>query len=336
MKFFRCTIPFFLLVFTINTISVAQSEVDSAYIDYVNNSWDEIRETEDDDHIQTKYASEFYEYYLDHQNTEAGKKAIKSALLMWGNTGNADMMDKAITTIAFDSEIWSRVPNSLGNAYARDSSRTHQEALDKLESLADKVTNPDGKSSILTTLVRVYKRNPDTHQKTLKYAQELVNINENEWYVDIGLGAIYELESLGVGQVAPEFTAATYKGDEFNLADHDGKYIILDFWATWCGPCMPEVPIIKSLRETYAEKDLTIVSIALEDKSEKFDKFLMENGMTWPQIIQEKQWQDEIPTLYNIGGIPQKYIIGPEGNIVAKNLRGEKLIAKMDTLINGK
>ncbi len=99
---------------------------------------------------------------------------------------------------------------------------------------------------------------------------------------------------------------------------------------------MPEVPVIKSLRETYAEKDLTVVSIALENKSEKFDEFLTEKGMTWPQIIQEKRWEDDIPTLYNVGGIPQKYIIDPEGNIVAKNLRGEKLVAKIDTLINGK
>lgn len=336
MKIFRCTLLFFFFAFSINTQLFAQSEIDSAYIDYVNNSWDEIRETEDDDALQTRYASEFYEYYLEHQDTEAGQKAIQSALLMWGNTGNADMMDKAITTIPYDSETWSWVPNSLGNAYARDSSRTHQQALDKLESLKDKVTNSDGKSAILTTLVRVFKRNPETHEKALKYAQELVNINESEWYVDMGLGAIYELESLGIGQKAPEFTASTYQGEQFNLTDHAGKYIILDFWATWCGPCMPEVPVIKSLRESYAEEDLTVVSIALEKNSEKFDNFLTENGMTWPQIIQEKRWEDEIPTLYNVGGIPQKYIIGPHGDIVAKNLRGEKLVAKMDTLINRK
>ncbi len=222
MKIFRCTTLFFFFAFSINAISFAQSEVDSAYIEYVNNSWDEIREIEDDNAIQTKYASEFYEYYLDHKNTEAGKKAIQSALMMWGNTGNADMMDKAITTITYDSDTWSWVPNSLGNAYARDSSRTYQQAMDKLESLKDKVTNSGGKSNILTSLVRVYKRNPDTHEKALKYAQELVNINESEWYVDLGLGAIYELESLGIGQKAPEFTASTYQGGEFNLTDHAG------------------------------------------------------------------------------------------------------------------
>lgn len=336
MNIFRCTILSLLIIVAFNSKGLAQAEVDSAYIDYVNSAWDEIRETENDDSIQTKYASDFYEYYLSHKETVAGKEAMQSALVMWGNTGNAAMMDEAITKFDPDSDVWSWVPNSLGNAYARDSSRTYQQAIDKFKSLKDKITNPDGKSAILTSLVRAYKRNPNTHKKALEYAQQLVNINESEWYVDFGLGAIYELESLGIGQAAPEFTATTYHGEEFNLTDHKGKYIILDFWATWCGPCMPEIPVIKSLRDTYPEEDLAIVSIALEEDSEKYDSFLTEKGMTWPQILQEKRWEDEIPTLYNVGGIPQKYIIGPEGNIVAKHLRGERLTAKMDTLINRK
>ncbi|MBO6587031.1 MAG: TlpA family protein disulfide reductase [Gracilimonas sp.] len=336
MNIFRCTILSLLLIVAFNSKGLAQAEVDSAYIDYLNSSWDEVQATEYDDSIQSKYASEFYEYYLEHEETVAGKKALQSALMMWGNTGNAAIMDEAISKFKPDSDVWAWVPNSLGHAYVGDSSRTHQDAMKKLESLKDYVTNPVGKSAILTSLVRVYKRNPDTHQKALEYAQDLVEINESKWFVDLGLGAIYELESLGIGQAAPEFTATTYHGEEFNLADHKGKYIILDFWATWCGPCMPEIPVIKSLRETYPEEDLTILSIALEEDSEKYDKFLTENGMTWTQILQEKKREDEIPTLYNVGGIPQKYIIGPEGNIVAKHLRGERLTAKMDTLINRK
>ncbi len=336
MNIFRCTVLSLLLIVGFNSKVIAQAEVDSSYIEYVNSSWDEIQASEYDDSIQTKYATEFYEYYMNHKETVAGKEAIKSALLMWGNTGNAAMMDKAIATFNPDSEVWSSVPNSLGHAYVGDSSRTHQDAMEKLETLKDYVTNPVGKSAILTSLVRVYKRNPDTHKKALEYAQQIVNINISEWAVDFGLGAIYELESLSVGQVAPDFKATTYRGDEFNLADHKGKYVILDFWATWCGPCLPEIPVIKSLRETYAEEDLTIVSIALEEDSEKYDNFLSDKGMTWPQILQEKKRDDKIPTLYNIGGIPQKYVIGPEGDIIAKHLRGEKLTAKMDTLINRK
>ncbi|WP_421775140.1 TlpA family protein disulfide reductase [Gracilimonas sp.] len=336
MNIFRCTILFLLLILSFSFKGIAQGEVDSVYIEYINSAWDEIRETVHDDSIQTKYASEFYDYYLSHKETVAGKEAIESALVMWGNTGNADMMDKTITTFGPDSDLWARTVNSLGNSYARDSNRTHQEAITKLESLKDYVTNPDGKSAILTTLVRVYKRDPDTHQKALKYAQDLVNINESEWYVEFGLGAIYEMESLGVGQAAPNFMTTTFYGDDFDLADHKGKYIILDFWATWCGPCMPEIPVIKSLRESYSEDDLAIVSIALEEKSDKYENFLDEKGMAWPQILQEKRWEDEIPSLYNVHGIPQKYIIGPNGNIVAKHLRGEKLTAKMDSLISQK
>lgn len=334
MKTFRFAFISLLVLFILTPSANGQVAVDSAYIKYINSAWDELRKTKDNDALETKYASEFYDYYIDHQETEAGKKAIQSALLMWGNTGNADMVDQAITNFDYNSELWERVAHSIGNAYARDSSRTLNEAINKLQLLKDKVTHPEGKSSIITSLIRYNKRKVKDQEQLIPLAQELINIDANPWYVDFGLGVIYEIESLGLGQPAPEFTAVSYSNEEIALNDYKGKYIILDFWATWCGPCIPELPVIKSLHEKYSEKDLIIISVALEEASEKFDDFLKEHKIDWTQIIQDEQWKDEIPTMYNVRGIPQKYVIGPEGNIVVKNLRGEKLVAKMDSLIN--
>lgn len=102
MKFFRnITLPF-LIALLFNSLSYGRAEVDSTFLKYISEGWNAAKESKYSDSVQNKYAAEFYNYYKNNNSTEVGKKAIESAMTMWGNTGNADMMDKAIASFDYD------------------------------------------------------------------------------------------------------------------------------------------------------------------------------------------------------------------------------------------
>jgi len=113
-------------------------------------------------------------------------------------------------------------------------------------------------------------------------------------------------------------------GTTVKLSDYagKGKYLIVDFWASWCGPCKGEIPNLKNVYEKYAGDDFDVLSIAVWDKEDASKEAIKSHGMTWKQIINA----GKIPTdLYGIKGIPQIMLIGPDGTIIATDLRGENI-----------
>ena len=135
-------------------------------------------------------------------------------------------------------------------------------------------------------------------------------------------------EGLRVGMTAPEIEATTQAGEPFRLSEQRGKYVLLDFWGTWCGPCIAEVPNLKWADRVYVGERFQIVGIA-KDEPVAVEAFMERLGLTWPQIIQEED--RAILDTYRIQGFPTTFLIGPDGKIVAKDseLRGTGL---MDTL----
>ena len=330
MTMTRCTILSLLLFLTFSTISLAQTNPD--YSAYIDQALVEIEEAEQKDSLQNKYASEFYEFYLSHKNTDTGQKAIEQAIRFWASVGNADMMDEFMLTLEPESELWSKAVNFLHFAYqAEESNRTISDYVDTLYSKKSFVTNPEGKSDILLFLARSHLMILDEKEKAIQVAQELVNLNVSEWYVNQGL-LIITRSSLTIGDKSPDFEIVNSQNQTIKLSDFKGKYVLLDFWATWCSPCLEDIPTIRSIDDKYSEQELVILGIALEENSEGFQSFLEKNGINWPQINST----EEVPNKFGVYGVPQIYIIDPDGDIVAKNLRGDKLVAKIDTLINGR
>ena len=135
-------------------------------------------------------------------------------------------------------------------------------------------------------------------------------------------------EGLRVGMTAPEIEATTLAGEPFRLSQQRGKYILLDFWGTWCAPCIAEVPNLKWADRVYSGERFQIVGIA-KDEPGAVEAFMERLGLTWPQIIQEED--RVILDAYRVQGFPTTFLIGPDGKIVAKDaeLRGMGL---MDTL----
>ena len=143
-----------------------------------------------------------------------------------------------------------------------------------------------------------------------------------------------KLKAIALGAIAPEFAEADTSGKIINLSSFRGKYVLIDFWASWCGPCRGENPNVVKAYNRFKGQSFTIVGVSLDQPNGK-DKWLAaihKDGLTWTQVSDLKFWNSKTAVLYGIQAIPQNFLIDPNGKIVAKNLRGNDLEDKLAEL----
>lgn len=124
-----------------------------------------------------------------------------------------------------------------------------------------------------------------------------------------------------------DFAGQDLKGNEVHLTDYvgKGKYVLVDFWASWCSPCRAEIPNVKACYEKYKGKGFEVVGISLDNKKEAWEKCVKDMDLTWPQISDLKGWECGACEIYNIKSIPQTVLYGPDGKVVKAGLHGEEL-----------
>jgi len=147
---------------------------------------------------------------------------------------------------------------------------------------------------------------------------------------------LQNLKKTALGQIAPDFTQADTAGNKISLHDFKGKYVLVDFWASWCGPCRHENPAVVKAFNAYKDKNFTIISVSLDapNAKAKWLKAIHDDGLTgWTHVSDLNYWSNEVAALYSIRSIPQNFLLDKQGKIVAKNLRGEDLEAKLRELI---
>ena len=144
-----------------------------------------------------------------------------------------------------------------------------------------------------------------------------------------------KVKALAPGAKAPDFTLPTVTGEELSLRNLQGNIVILDFWASWCAPCIAEMPTVKELYTKYENKGLKVVGISLDHSKAAWMKSIDKVQIPWLHVSSLKGMKNcPVAQLYQVYAIPKLYIIDKEGNIIAKDLRGEELKKKIEELFN--
>lgn len=145
---------------------------------------------------------------------------------------------------------------------------------------------------------------------------------------------IVTAKKTSVGAMAMDFTQNDTLNLPVSLSSFRGKYVLIDFWASWCGPCRQENPNVVKAFQAYNSKGFTVLGVSLDqpDAKDKWMKAIHDDNLTWTQVSDLKYWDNQVAKQYGIQAIPQNFLVDPSGKIVAKNIRGEELSSKLATI----
>ncbi|MEO6893949.1 MAG: TlpA disulfide reductase family protein [Ginsengibacter sp.] len=143
---------------------------------------------------------------------------------------------------------------------------------------------------------------------------------------------IATLSRIEVGNHAPGFKQKSVDNQEITLASYKGKYVLLEFWASWCGPCRAESPNVLKAYNTYKNKGFDVLSVSLDNVRKNWEAAIQKDGLLWTQVSDLKGWKNDVATLYGVQAVPANFLIDPTGKIVAENLRGDDLNIKLEEL----
>lgn len=190
-------------------------------------------------------------------------------------------------------------------------------------------------SSMYSSLIAIQALEPDQHAELYKDLDAgLSKKFPNDNNVKMFHGVVTSMLATAIGQPAPEINLPTPDGKELALSSLKGKVVLIDFWASWCGPCRKEMPNVVKAYNKFKGKGFEIFGVSLDQEKERWVEAVAKDGITWPQVSDLMQWRSSVVKSYNIQGIPYTVLLDKEGKILAKNLRGEELEKKLAEVLN--
>jgi peroxiredoxin len=136
-----------------------------------------------------------------------------------------------------------------------------------------------------------------------------------------------------IGVMAADFEAKTPEQIPIKLSSFKGQYVLIDFWASWCGPCRQENPNVLRAYETFKDKNFTVLGVSIDEKEDAWVKAVKQDGLVWVQLLDRTS---EIANMYGINAIPKNFLVDPSGKIIAKNLRGSELMSTLQEVLGKK
>ncbi|MCY4780896.1 TlpA disulfide reductase family protein [Sphingobacterium sp. UT-1RO-CII-1] len=142
------------------------------------------------------------------------------------------------------------------------------------------------------------------------------------------------LESVAVGKKAPGITQLTPEGDPLSLSDLKGKYVLIDFWASWCPPCRKESPELVATYAQFKDKKFEILGVSFDKNMEDWVAAIKKDNRNWKHISDLQHWSNGAGIVYGVRAIPQNVLVNPAGKIIARNLHGDQLKQKLSEILD--
>ncbi|MDF1661078.1 MAG: TlpA disulfide reductase family protein [Planctomycetota bacterium] len=272
---------------------------------------------------------------------DAAALKAKSQEVLKSAGGKARSGKKAVADFADDIK---KIDDAVANAADPKSPGAAQLQLLKAQILM--ICKDKSTVTVLDAILKDHQTGPWAERATMVKAQYLAQAGDTD-----GLKALKEAAekakmdkrvvgqiqgmmasaALAVGKEFPDFKVKDTEGKELSLSEYKGKVVLVDFWATWCGPCMKEMPNVIKAYTKYHAKGFEIIGISFDKDKDRMDKVTKDKKMTWRQYFDGKGWGNLLGKKYGIRSIPATFLVGKDGKIIAKNLRGddlEKALAK--------
>ncbi len=179
--------------------------------------------------------------------------------------------------------------------------------------------------------------NPDKYEaEMIKFAEDIKPLFPKNTAVQSFVAKMENIKPISIGKQAPVFTLPTPDGKQISLSDYKGKYVLLDFWASWCVPCREENPNVVKQYMAFKNKGFDILSVSLDENKTAWLKAIKDDGLTWSHVseLSKDTWNGKVTKMYKIDAIPSSFLLGPKGEILAKNLRGIELADFLKRTLN--
>ncbi len=191
----------------------------------------------------------------------------------------------------------------------------------------------DKNSGSLAALAGIQQLTPDTYMELYKKVyNDLAKRFPGSKYLANLKKSVESYSKMIEGAEATDFTLASNEGKMISLSSLKGKIVLIDFWASWCGPCRKENPNVVKVYQKYHPKGFEILAVSLDDKKDKWLEAIAKDGLPWYHVSDLKGWESDVAKAYGVDAIPFTVLLDKEGKIIAKGLRGKTLEAKLEEL----